>query len=112
MKFFTAILSALAIAVSTTTATPINARADLIVNLPISNPKEGEMWHPGTTQTVTWDPSGVPPQDNHYTGTIYLGYWSGHNQDEHLDLGELLSLSLPRPVASTNRRSPLLIGKL
>jgi hypothetical protein len=95
MKFFTAILSALALAVSTTTATPIDARAELLIIDPvITEPKNGDMWYPGTIQNVTWETSGIPPQASHKKGTILLGYWTEGSQEEHLEKGELLSLSL------------------
>jgi len=91
MKFFTVILSALALAVSTTTATPIDARAALIVvNPQVTAPKAGDTWTTGSEQLVKWDTSKIPTEAKNYTGTIVLGYYEGDdNTNEHLDYGKL-----------------------
>jgi len=81
------ILSALALAVSTTTATPIDARAALIVVAPpVTAPKAGDVWNVGDEQLVQWDTSKIPDEAKSYTGTIVLGYYEGDDDtDEHLD---------------------------
>ena len=98
MQFFTAILTALALAVSTTTATPIDARAKLIVVSPeIRKPEAGDLWTVGTQQLVEWDTSDIPDEAKNYTGSILLGYFEGMTDSEHLDFRKLP----PSPVAST-----------
>jgi hypothetical protein len=106
MQFFTVILSALALAVSTTTATPLDARATFSLN--ITAPKEGDKWVAGTKQLVEWDTSNIPKSDKHDLCYIVLGHYDGKSKYEYKDMSELSS---PPPVASTDRRSPLLIGK-
>jgi hypothetical protein len=94
MKFFTAIVSVLALAVSTTTATPIDARAELIVVTPhITAPADGDVWTVGSEQLVQWDTSEIPDQAKSQTGTIVLGFDDGTGS-ENLDYGKL-------PVASS-----------
>jgi hypothetical protein len=72
MQFFTVILSALALAVSTTTATPLDARATY--NLNIIEPKEGDTWVSSATYLVKWDTSDMPPTPKFAsnTGSIFL----------------------------------------
>jgi len=95
MKFFTVILSALALAVSTTTATPVDARAALIVvTPPVTSPKAGDIWTIGTGQLVEWDTSDIPDEAKDYTGTIVLGFDDGFSSSENLDYRKL-----PAPVA-------------
>jgi len=107
MQFFTAILSALALAVSTTTATPVDARGALIVvTPPVTSPKAGDIWPIGSGQLVQWDTSGIPDQARDYTGSIVLGYDDGFSSSENLDYRKL-----PR-ARRLNRRSPVVTGKL
>jgi hypothetical protein len=82
MKFFTALLSALALAASTTIATPIAERSMLIVvTPPITSPVAGDDWPIGTEQTVTWDTTDIPPEAQDYTGEILLGFDDGTNSE-------------------------------
>ena len=90
MQFFTAILSALALAAATT-ATPVHVaeRSELIVVTPvITKPAEGDSWPIGSTQQVCWDTSDIPPEAKNYKGTFLLGYDDGTGS-ENLDTGEL-----------------------
>ena len=103
MKFFTAIITALAIAVSTTTATPVDARSELIVvNPPITSPAAGNIWPVGSQQLVQWDTSNIPPEADGYTGSIVLGYDDGQDESENLNYRKLT----PRPFPY--RSSPYL----
>jgi len=107
MQFFTAILSALALAVSTTTATPVDARGALIVvNPPVTSPKAGDLWTVGAAELVKWDTSGIPDQAKDYTGSIVLGFDDGFSSSENLDYRKL-----PR-ARRLSRRSPVVTGKL
>jgi len=86
MKFFTAILSALVLAVSTTSATRIDARAELIVVSPqITQPNASTVWDTGSTQDVEWDTTRIPPEAKNYTGTILLGHFEEGSDSEHLE---------------------------
>jgi len=92
MQFFTTILAALALAVSTTTATPIDARAKLIVVTPeITKPVAGDLWTVGTQQLVQWDTSDIPDEAKNYTGSIVLGYSDGVTDSENLDFAHPLA---------------------
>jgi hypothetical protein len=84
MQFFTALLSALALAASTTTASPITARQNY--NPQILYPYGAEFWQAGSRQTVRWDLAEVHAHDFGLTGELFLGN----------DLGgsELISLKL------------------
>jgi len=91
MQFFTTLLSALVLAVSTT-ATPVRIaeRAKLIVyGPPITSPQGGDTWFVGSKQVVSWDTTNMPPAAANYTGTIYLGYHEDGSISEHLDISEL-----------------------
>jgi hypothetical protein len=78
MNLFTALLSTLALAASTTTATPVEPRAELIVVAPhVLSPAANDNWPVGTQQTVKWDTTQIPPQAQNFTGSLYLGYEDG-----------------------------------
>jgi len=86
MQFLTTLLSALALAASTT-AEPIRVakRSDLIVfSPPITSPRAGDRWQVGSLQTVTWDTSNIPPSGKNNGGTILLGFNDGSGS-ENLD---------------------------
>jgi len=86
MKFFTAILSALALTVSTTSATPIDARTELIVVSPqITVPNATTVWDTGSQQYVQWDTTHIPPEAKNYTGAILLGHFEDGSDSEHLE---------------------------
>ncbi len=90
MQFFTALLSALVLAASTT-ATPVHVaeRAELIVvSPPIKTPGKGDIWPIGSKQHVTWDPTDIPSSGKNNIGEILLGYLDD-DDSEHLDYGEL-----------------------
>ncbi|KAH8989051.1 hypothetical protein EDB92DRAFT_892011 [Lactarius akahatsu] len=87
MQFFTALLSALVLAVSTT-ATPIHVaeRSELIVYSPtITSPTEGAIWPILSQQVVKWSTSGIPRDAQNNTGSILLGYLEDGDDSEHLD---------------------------
>jgi hypothetical protein len=88
MQLLTTLLSVLALAASTT-ASPIAAkRNELIVVSPsITSPHKGDTWSVGSVQVVTWDTFSIPPEGQHNTGTILLGFSDGTGS-EHLDVGE------------------------
>jgi len=52
---------------------------------PITSPQEGVDWEVGSTQTVTWDASNIPPSAANDTGTLILGYLDGYSDNENLD---------------------------
>ncbi|KAH9060459.1 hypothetical protein EDB87DRAFT_1562079 [Lactarius vividus] len=87
MQFFTALFSALVLAVSTT-ATPVHVakRSELIVVSPtITSPTEGARWPILSQQVVTWDTSDIPPSGQNNTGRILLGYLEDGDDSEHLN---------------------------
>jgi len=90
MQFFTAILSALALAVLTTTATPVDSddRAGPSGAPEILSPKAGDIWHvANTTALVTWDPTLITKKTENYKdyiGSILLGFDDG-TSSLHLD---------------------------
>jgi hypothetical protein len=76
MQFLATLLSALALAASTTTVTAghIAARDEpSVVAPPITSIKEGDEWFVGSSQTITWDTSGIPStyQDNEANLVLY-----------------------------------------
>jgi len=101
MKFFTVILSALALAVSTTTATPVDARTSLVVvSPPITSPHAGDIWPVGSEQLVQWDTSGIPDKARGNTGSIVLGYDDGWSSSENLDFQNPLAQGFPLTAGS------------
>jgi len=90
MQFFTALLSALVLAVSTN-ATPVHVAertdlTELIVVVPqITSPVQGDIWRVNSTQTVTWNTSNIPESGKNNTGHILLGYVDGNSTSENLD---------------------------
>jgi hypothetical protein len=107
MKFFTALLSALALAASTTTtAIPVAERSELIVVTPeITSPKAGDDWLVGTEQTVTWNTRRIPKEAQDYSAEILLGFNDGTTDSENLS-GELLPTPLHRS-GSSDLKTPL-----
>ena len=84
MRFFTAILSALALAVMTTTATPIDSNKDGAITLTVPDilsPKAGDIWYvANTTALVSWDPTAIPHEagiNKTFIGTLLLGHDDG-----------------------------------
>jgi hypothetical protein len=75
MQLFTALLLALALATSTTTAGPILARQYNFTKLQFSYPLGGETWLRGSSQNITWDPSqsGMKDLDPNLHCALYLG---------------------------------------
>ena len=94
MQLLTTLLSALALAASTTAEPiPVAKRSELIVvSPPITSPRAGDMWPVGSSQIVTWDTSSIPQSGKNNTGTIVLGYNDGTGS-ENLDIGKP-----PRPA--------------
>jgi hypothetical protein len=85
MMFFTTLLSALALAASTTTATPITERGALLAVAPtITSPAGGEVWQVGSWQTVAWDTLDIPAEALNYTAEIFLGFSDGETPSENL----------------------------
>lgn len=92
MQFFTALLSAFVLAVSTTAARPshVSQRSELIVVTPhITSPSEGSTWLVNSTQHVTWDTAAIPPSAKNNTGVILIGYLDSQSDSEHLNYSEL-----------------------
>ncbi|KAH9028349.1 hypothetical protein EDB85DRAFT_1892527 [Lactarius pseudohatsudake] len=86
MQFFTALISALVLAVSTT-ATPVHVaeRGELIVVSPtVTSPTENATWPILSQQLVTWDTSKIPPSGRNNIGRILLGYLEDNDPSEHL----------------------------
>ncbi|KAI9508336.1 hypothetical protein F5148DRAFT_1197422 [Russula earlei] len=89
MQLFTALLSVLALA-SSTTASPVE-RSDLIVVTPaITSPTKGSTWKIASNQFVKWDTSRIPPSASNQTGTILLGFYNG-TRSENLDVDHPLA---------------------
>jgi hypothetical protein len=92
MQFFTALLSVLALAVSTT-ATPVHVaeRSELIVVVPhITQPQGNDQtYYVGSTQTCCWETDDIPASAAKQTGTLILGHYEHGSSSENLDLGEL-----------------------
>lgn len=99
MQLFTALLSALAL-VSSTTALPAPAAAparrseNIVFNPPITSPSKGATWKIGSTQTVVWQTSGIPPQGQNNTGHILLGFDDGTGS-ENLLISKFSNLPTP-----------------
>jgi hypothetical protein len=72
MKFFTAILSALALSVSTTSATPIDSS-----NI---TKRQTYVYAHMATITLFWSPSQVPPVSWAQVGTLSMGIYDGHSE--------------------------------
>ncbi|KAI0289187.1 hypothetical protein BC826DRAFT_914883 [Russula brevipes] len=92
MQFFTLLLSALALAASTT-ASPIDVakrNADIVVTPTVFSPRKGSVWTVGSKQVVQWDTSRIPPEGLNYTGELVLGYNDG-TQSENLDVDHPLA---------------------
>jgi len=87
MQFFTALLSALVLAISTN-ATPVDVAAEHTDLILITSPGKGEAWPVGSTQLVTWDASLIPESDKTNTGIILLGYHDGESLSEHVNYSE------------------------
>jgi hypothetical protein len=76
MQFFAAVLSALALAASTTTANSIAARQDSLsysFKPQITYPLGNEVWNSGSSQTVTWDTLGIPASASGLEAALFLG---------------------------------------
>lgn len=87
MQFFTALLSVLTLAVSTT-ATPVHVaeRSELIVVAPhVMQPSGGETYDIGSTQTCYWETDSIPPIAVNRTGTLVLGHYKPGDSSENLD---------------------------
>jgi len=91
MQFFTLLLSALALAASTT-ASPIDIakrNADIVVTPTVFSPRKGSVWTVGSKQVVQWQTSRIPEGLNN-TGEILLGYNNG-TPSENLDVDHPLA---------------------
>jgi hypothetical protein len=89
MQFFTAVLSALALAASTASANPIEARQNALYGHAIAPqilyPTTNVTWHSGSSQTVRWNTSQIPASDHGMTGVLFLGNdEQGFNPDSKL----------------------------
>jgi hypothetical protein len=88
MQIITALISALALASSTSALAvtePVRRGEDLVYSPRVTSPQGGEVWKVGTKQKVTWDKSSTPPK---VYGKLLLGYLEDGSANEHLDLGE------------------------
>ncbi|EIW53254.1 uncharacterized protein TRAVEDRAFT_87231, partial [Trametes versicolor FP-101664 SS1] len=56
-----------------------------VLRPPITSPKAGDVWTVGTTQTVTWNTTGIPASVGNPIGGMLLGYLEDGQQ--HLDTG-------------------------
>ena len=99
MKFLTAILSALALAlaVSTTSATPIDKRTEP-VSFKIKYPKANTVWTSDSQHHVKWDTSQIPPSAVNDTGALFFG-----RDGTLFPLRKLFSLSPPPPPLPSPR---------
>ena len=81
---FSALLAATSVLA---TPMPIIKRAslanDIVYDPPVTKPAAGDSWSVGSTQTVAWDLSSIPENEQDTTGTLLLGYIE--NDSENLD---------------------------
>jgi hypothetical protein len=116
MQFFTALFTALILAVSTN-ATPIHVaeRSELaeliVVAPPVTSPSQGEIWQVGSTQLVTWDASNIPESAKNRTGIILLGYIDGDTLSEHLNYTNPLASGFPLTAGCQNVTVPDVLPK-
>ena len=107
MQFFTALLSVLALAVSTT-ATPVHVaeRSELIVVTPqITQPQGNDQtYYVGSTQTCCWETDDIPAIAAKQTGTLLIGHYEAGSSSENLDYGELFRVT-PLPGRTFNLSS-------
>ena len=103
MQFYMALLSFLALAVSTT-ATPLHVaeRSELIVLSPTITQPQGsdQTYYVGSTQTCCWQTDGIPASAATQTGTLILGHYDSGSSSEHLDYSELFRMTLPVAFAT------------
>jgi hypothetical protein len=82
MQLFTALLSALALVTSTTTANPqgsLNMEATP-PPLDVIEPGSGVTWNTGSSEVVLWETNGMSQEDSSLTGSIILGNRAINNQ--------------------------------
>ena len=97
MQIIAALISALALASSTSALTvsdPVTRGEDIVYAPPITSPKAGAVWHAGTEKTIKWDTSSIPHNAKVY-GQLLLGYLE--NGSENLDLGKFHFAPRPTP---------------
>ncbi|KAL0069877.1 hypothetical protein AAF712_003147 [Marasmius tenuissimus] len=68
-------------------ASPLVPR--IVFNPKIISPDANTVWEVGTTQTVKWDPTGLPLDT--LTGQVVLGHLEGSDPNEHLQLNPPLA---------------------
>jgi hypothetical protein len=90
MQFFTALLSVLALAGSTT-ATPLNVAEHRDLSPPILQPQGNNAltYYVGSTQTCCSETDDIPASSDQ-TGTLILGHYEADGTNsKHLDYSEL-----------------------
>lgn len=70
-------------------AAAVSASPAVVVRTPITAPKAGDVWTVGTTQTITWNTTGLPASVGNQIGGVLLGFLEDGQQ--HLDTGALIS---------------------
>ncbi|KAF8633867.1 hypothetical protein AX15_001201 [Amanita polypyramis BW_CC] len=71
-----------------------------VYNPHITSPAAGTMWIVGSTVSVTWDTSDMPPDITNKKGRIELGYIVDGDESEHLDYSaEFLDIDISLMIA-------------
>ncbi|KAI9062012.1 hypothetical protein FKP32DRAFT_1574838 [Trametes sanguinea] len=94
---FTTLLAPFLAAASVASAGPA---PDIDVEPHITSPKAGDVWPIGSTQSVTWDTSKIPPLAVNQTVSLYLGYINDPSGNEHLDFDHPLAANVPITAGS------------
>jgi hypothetical protein len=96
MQFFTALLSVLALAVSTT-ATPLDVAERISGSLAVLSPpilqplgNNALTYYSGSTQVCCWETDNIPAKYVNETGALILGHYEADGtSSKHLDYSEL-----------------------
>ncbi|EJF63335.1 hypothetical protein DICSQDRAFT_134768 [Dichomitus squalens LYAD-421 SS1] len=110
-KFLAAfsVLAAAAAAVSAAPAKvfePTNGNVDVVFRPHITAPTAGVVWQAGSSQTITWDASNIPAENQNQTGLILLGYIEDGDVNEHLDIQHPLAVNFPITAGSVTVNVP------
>lgn len=73
---------------------PAGPVMNVVFNPMITSPKAGDVWATQSVQTITWQTDMIPVEERNSTGTILLGWVNATSQDEHLNVGECLFVTL------------------
>ncbi|EIM81626.1 uncharacterized protein STEHIDRAFT_22683, partial [Stereum hirsutum FP-91666 SS1] len=57
----------------------------IVVDPPITSPDASTVWTVGSSVTVTWNTSVIPPEAQNSTGTLVLGFQTSDSENLQLD---------------------------